>query len=75
METFSKGKINNWEHEHNLTAELNINRNFEGSYKTVKKSKLNKPFSSIALSTRDGANPIPMNDDLKLVPEELATSS
>lgn len=41
----------------------------------VHNNKPNKPFSSIALSTRDGENPIPMNDNLKLLPDELATLS
>lgn len=33
------------------------------------------PFSSITLSTRDGENPIPIKDDLKLLPDELAMFS
>lgn len=33
------------------------------------------PFSSITLLTRDCVNPIAMKDDLKLLPDELATFS
>lgn len=35
----------------------------------------NIPFSSTTLSTRDGKNPIPIKNDLILLPDELATLS
>lgn len=43
--------------------------------KTEKVYTYNIPFSSTALSTRDGKNPIPIKNDLMLVPDELATLS
>lgn len=33
------------------------------------------PFSSIALLTREGENPMPINDDLSWLPDELAPLS